>query len=329
MRFLAALAELATKRLVPTALGTDELRQIDASIRRQALFSARMTQLRALQTLQEGLTEMLEGRENLATAKLRLVEMYRELGYDAEAGGFAADAPGTVPPARRGSLRDLASDRRMALTIDTNYRITANQVFTARTQEERRLRQWPCYELVRIGTVRTPRGFKRRKGALEPVPGDGWQARFVAAGGELWDQGRRMIAPKTSDVWQRLGDGEGGYTDTLGNPFPPFAFGSKYGLREVARDEALLLGVISADDAPQPAPGRKVAKLKSKAESAGLDPALIAAMRRDLAREEDGTLRLRRELDAELAAADAAYMRNRKARLARALQTLRSPPATS
>jgi hypothetical protein len=329
MRFLAALKELAKKALVPTALNTEQLREIDASIRRQSLFSARMTQLRALQALQEGLQGMLEGQDNLATAKLRLIELYRELGYDAEAGGFPADVAAgvSVPPARKGSLQDLASDKRLNLTIATNYRIAANQTFVAKTQEERRLYLYPCYELVRIGRVRTPRGFKRRKsGTLEPVPGDDWQARFIAAGGELWDKGTRMIALKTSDVWQKLGDGAGGHDDTLGNPFPPFAFGSKYGLREVARDEALLLGLITPSQPGQSRqPGQLVPRVQSKAEAAGLDPALVAAMRRDLAKQEDGTLRLRREMEKELAAADAAYqkrrLRNRRSLLAAALQS--------
>lgn len=327
MRFLAALKELAKKKLVPTALDTEQLRQLDASLRRQALFSARMTQLRALQALQDGLQGMLEGKANLADAKLKLLTELRSLGYDAEVGGFPQDKPGTVPAARQGTLRDLASDKRMTLTIATNYRIAANQVYVAKGMEERRLRQWPAWELVRIGRVRTPRGFKRLKGVLEPLPGDDWLSRFVAAGGELFEQGTRMIAPKTSDVWQSLGDGSGGYKDTLGNPFAPFAFGSKYGLREVARDTCLLLGVIEPDEAVKPAEAAKTPPIKpvqSKAEAAGLDPKLIEAMKRDLARQEDGSIRLKRELDAELAAADKAYRerntRNRRTLLAAALQ---------
>jgi hypothetical protein len=326
LRFFAALKELAKKRLVPTALNTEQLRELDASIRRQALFSARMTQLHALQTLKDGLEGMLEGTDNLATAKLKMTQMYRALGYDAEAGGFPQDQPGTVPPARKGTLRDLASDKRMTLTITTKYRVVANQAFTAKGLEERRLHQWPAWELVRIGRVRTPRGFKRRKGgAMEPVPGDDWQARFVAAGGELFDQGTRMIAPKTSDVWQKLGDGAGGYKDTLGNPFSPFAFGSKWGVREVARDTCLLLGVISEDDAQRVSKAEALPPVQSKAAAAGIDPALIAAMKRDLARQEDGSIRLKKQLDRELAAADKAYqarnsMRNRCKALVAAME---------
>lgn len=318
VRFFAALKELAKKRLVPTALNTEQLRELDASIRRQALFSARMTQLHALQSLHDGLTGMLEGTDNLATAKLKMTQMYRALGYDAEAGGFPQDQPGTVPPARQGTLRDLASDKRMTLTITTNYRVVANQAFVAKGMEARRLHQWPALELVRIGRVRTPRGFKRRKGVLEPVPGDDWQARFVAAGGELFDKGTRMIAPKGSDVWQKLGDGAGGYKDTLGNPFAPFAFGSKWGVREVARDECLILGVITAEgNAPATKADKAPAALpavQSKASAAGIDPALIAAMKRDLAQQEDGSVRLKRQLDQELAAADKAYRARNAAR---------------
>lgn len=323
--FFAALKLLAQKNLVPTELDTEQLRQIDASIRRQALFSARMTQLQALQSLSDALNAMLEGTGNLADAKLTLLDSLRELGYDVGQGGFPQDKPGLVPSARKGSLRDLASDKRLTLTITTNYRMAANQVYVTRGLEPRRLKQWPAWELVRIGRVRTPRGFKR--GAMEPLPGDDWPSRFVAAGGELFDKGTRMIALKTSDVWQRLGDGAGGHKDTLGNPFAPFAFGSKYGVREVPREECLTLGVLVEGDAGETklstedalrefvyrglmpksewSKGKiRIAPVTSKATAGGVDPKLISAMKRDLFKDDDGLLKLRQ---AEQAQARAAY----------------------
>jgi hypothetical protein len=64
--------------------------------------------------------------------------------------------------------------------------------------------------------------------------------------------------------------------------------------------------------------------VKSRAEAAGIDPKLIAAMKRDLALQEDGSIRLKREMDRELKAAQAAYekrtLRNRCTLLAAALQ---------
>lgn len=242
--FEEALAILREKRLVPTELSSAELRDIASEVKAQAIFSARLTQLRPLQALQEVLDAMLSGEINLAEATLELGRVYAEMGYDSEAGGFPQDAPGTVPGAARGSLRDLASEKRKRFTIQTNYRMAANAAFTKAGTTEMRLWQFPAWELVRIGARRTPRGFQRRKGSLRPLPGDDWNSRWLAAGGELFENGTRMIALKTSDVWRKLGEGAGGYKDTLGNPYAPFAFGSGYGLREVAREDALLIGVL-------------------------------------------------------------------------------------
>lgn len=282
-----ALKLLAEKRLVPTALGSADLRELAAEVKNAALFSARMTQMRPLQALFEGLTAMLEGTGNVADAKLLLTEIYTALGYDPEAGGFPADVASgvSVPPALRGTLRDLSSQRRMELTITTNYRMAVNAAFIKRTTDDAQRRyQFPCFELVRIAPRTTPRGFTRSKGALKPAPGDDWPSRFIAAGGELFDKGTRMIALKGSDVWIKLGEGAGGYKDTLGNPFAPFAFGSGKGLREVPRDECLTLGVISPDDKAAAMPATLQKALKAQAKQ--IDPKILAAFADDL--EDDG-----------------------------------------
>ena len=56
-----------------------------------------------------------------------------------------------------------------------------------------------------------------------------------------------MVALKTSPIWQALGDGAGGYRDTLGNPYPPFAYGSGLAWADVSRDEAIELGLIDPE----------------------------------------------------------------------------------
>ncbi len=267
-----ALRILREKKLVPTSLSSADLRELAAEVKNAALFSARMTQLRPLQALSMALAEMLQGTGNVADAKLMLTEVYRAMGYDPEAGGFPQDAPGTVPPALRGTLRDLSSQKRMELTITTNYRMVTNAAFVKRTTEdEQRRYQFPCFELIRIAGRKTPRGFERRKGRLIIKPGDDWPSRWQAAGGELFDRGTRMIALKGSDVWMKLGEGAGGYKDTLGNPFAPFAFGSGYGLRELPRGECLLIGVMEPDDEAAAMPSTLKAALKAQAKQVPKD----------------------------------------------------------
>lgn len=226
---------------MPTNLGSAELRAMGRNVLSQAIFSARTTQAAVLDEIREATAAMLEGRENLATGMLRLRELYGKMGYTAE-GGFPQDAVGTVEPALAGTLQDLSSRRRRRLVIDTNYRIAANQAFVEKGMTPDAVRQYPAWELVRIGARRVPRGKVMTKAGLEDDPGEDWPSRFQAAGGEVILG--RMLALKGSPVWQNLGDGAGGFTDTLGNAFPPFAYQSGMGIREVSRAEALEMGTL-------------------------------------------------------------------------------------
>lgn len=109
---------------------------------------------------------------------------------------------------------------------------------------------YPAWELKRIYDRDVPRGFRLLKGTLVPVPGDDWESRWIAAGGELIDG--RMIALKSDPIWQALGDGVGGYTDTLGNPFPPFAFNSGYDVDNIGRVECIELGLLKPGEVAVP-----------------------------------------------------------------------------
>ena len=75
-----------------------------------------------------------------------------------------------------------------------------------------------------------------------------WQAACVAADDDkattVFTKTRRMVALKSSSVWQQLGDGAGGYENALGNPFPPFAYGSGMDVEEVSREDAVELGLL-------------------------------------------------------------------------------------
>lgn len=93
---------------------------------------------------------------------------------------------------------------------------------------------FPAWELVRYKESRVLRDWKAR-----------WKAAGDATG---WEGAIRdsdvMVALKNSPIWQALGDGVGGYNDTLGNPYPPFAFSSGMDWSGVRRDECIKLGLV-------------------------------------------------------------------------------------
>jgi len=125
--------------------------------------------------------------------------------------------------------------------------------------------EYPAWELHRIYDRAVPRGEKTGpKGTLVPVPEDAWDTedgRWVKAcqdaedddALQVFNETGRMVALKSSGVWQSLGDGAGGYDDTLGNPFAPFAFNSGFGTDGVPYKECVELGLLKDGEQPEPA----------------------------------------------------------------------------
>ena len=223
---------ILAKTVLPTSLDSTGFRERwGVRIHEQALMSARTTQERYLLRLQAVLAEVADGRVNDARARELLIGELRSMGYNSEAGGFPGDAG--IPPATPGSLTDLASRMRLNLIIRTNQQTAQALGQIARSEDPVIAELYPAYEL--------------RSGSYRRRHRQDWPARWSAAGSAVGWEGalpHRMWALKSSPIWQALGDGEGGYRDTLGNPYPPFAWGSSYIWRDRNRQECIEAGLI-------------------------------------------------------------------------------------
>ena len=213
---------------LPTTLGSEEIRdQIAADILRRSVFSARMASATYLARIRDVCARMLSGEINQATAVKDLMQELQAMGNS---------------PLDDGGLSNPASLRRLNLIVDTQTQMAAS-VARIDNQTEATLMLWPAWELVRFEGRAQPR--------------QDWPARWRAAGESVaWDGAlqRRMIALKGSPIWQALGQGAGGFRDTLGNPYPPFAYSSGLDWQEVSAEECQRLGLSTASDsAPEAA----------------------------------------------------------------------------
>ena len=281
-----ALLQWRARRPMPTHLSSVELRSLGRDVWRRSVVSARTTNAAYLDEVASVLDDMLAGKIEMATAKMRLYFKLKELGYDPET-GFPDDM-GKVPPAERGSLRDLSSQKRLTLVLETNRRIAAGYGRMMQGNEPYALYAWPAWELVRIYDRNVPRGSAESHSA-------GWARRWHDAGGPYTEG--RMIALKDSPVWQALGNGAGGYEDGLGNPFPPFAFNSGMGWEAVRREECLRLGIITGEDTPEATEAELVPGDEQLDKFlATMTPDMRAELRREL---DEGMRQDRAILDAE------------------------------
>ena len=207
----------------PTALPSAAISEAwSQKIRNEAVFGARITQRAYLDAIKKNLVDIIGGTITPQAAERRLKETLRNLGYSPER-GFG---DGKVPPASAGDIRDLSSSRRIQLIIDTNVKRARSMGQVAASQNPLTLMTTPAWRLTRTGARKKPRG--------------NWQKRWAEAGAACgWDGAAKnvMVALKTSPIWKKLGEGSGGFQDTLGSEYPPFAFGSGMAWVGVGRKE--------------------------------------------------------------------------------------------
>ena len=182
------------KELLPTTLGSEEIRRtIAADILRRSVFSARMASATYLARIRDVCARVLAGEINQATAVKELMETLESMGHS---------------PLDPGGLTNPASLLRLNLIVDTQTRMAAS-VARIDNQTEATIASWPAWELVRFETRQKPR--------------QDWTRRWREAGNYCGWQGalqNRFIALKNSPIWAALGQGAGGFRDTLGNPYP-------------------------------------------------------------------------------------------------------------
>ena len=209
------------KALLPTTLGSEEIRsQIAADILRRSVFSARMASESYLAQIRDVCAEVVAGKLSTAQARERLLRTLEAMGHS---------------PSDDGGLKNPASLRRLDLIVNTQADMAAS-VAKLLSQTAGTLNDFPAWELTR---------FEGRR-----VPRKDWRARWTLAGQSVGWAGAlpmtatgRMVALKSSPIWQALGDGAGGFRDTLLNPDPPFAYSSGMDWLDVSREEAERLGL--------------------------------------------------------------------------------------
>ena len=128
-----------------------------------------------------------------------------------------------------------ANEARIDFIVKTQRRM-AQSLGQLAAQTPGQVARYPAWRLVRGGTRMVPR--------------NDWLRRWVAAGSATGWQGAcrdDFVALKSSPIWAALGQGAGGFKDAIGNPFPPFAFGSGMTWERVSRAECDALGLVEEE----------------------------------------------------------------------------------
>jgi hypothetical protein len=212
--FELAVQRLAGKTPVASALRTAEWREVAIGLRERAQFSAGVTSMDVMRSIQGLLEEWVTlGRDNPGQAFMD------QSKFVADMRAVLGAAPGDSK-----DLTDITSRRRLEMIYDIQTRDAMEFGRWKAGQDPVLLDMWPAQEFLRIEDRIKPRL--------------NWAERWVAAGGRMF-QGR-MIARKDDPVWESL--------SVFGRPWPPFDYQSGMGVVDVPRAEAEALGVIGPED---------------------------------------------------------------------------------
>lgn len=273
-----ALLAAQERGLLPTSLGTEELRELGEQLLARSVFTARGINAVFVSELKDLIDKLAAGDMGEGQVRTALWEMGKALGYDAEMGGFPGEE---LEPAVRGSIQDLMSFKRRDLIVRTQRDLMQGAGLKIRGSDPDRLSEFPAWELVRNLSARVPRNWS----GDEPSRKDP-RSRWVIAGGTLVD-GNRMVALKGDPIWGELGS-YGNFKDALGVDHPPFAFNSGMGWREISKEEVRALGITGPDgESPaewlQSQPETLAGKQKlptPQVSLKGVDPAIIERFRK-------------------------------------------------
>ena len=249
--FQQALKAHTAKVALPTNLTTKEISDtFGKGFFQRGFVSSQVHEAQVLDTLDTGITQILQGKNNPNELRVKIGQVLKQTNY-------------LPPDGKEGTISDLRTLARQNLIINTNLKVARGTGRAIVANDPDVLDQYPAWELVPGGFRRHHRGdpiykpgtdgsidwLERWQDALDECSDD---PADIEAMQSVFDSTGRMIALKSSSIWQALGDGAGGRSDTLGNPFPPFAWESSYTTIDIARDECEELGLLEPGDTADP-----------------------------------------------------------------------------
>jgi len=239
--FEEALALRSVQTLLGTELNSAEmsavLRLLPAALRQRGFFSAGVYDFNILNAFYQALKSQLNRQPGDPSLNNFIRQSLAELNYD--------------PGAAAGTIHDLTSFARLDVMLNTNLDIAqgyGQMVQSVAVQDD-----WPAWELYRSESRNVPRGDPSYKGDA----GIAWLDRFQQSAQAAGDDDAlacvrkfgRMAALISSPLWEHLGSD---FDDSLGNPFPPFAWGSGMDVDSIIYSETVALGLLD--------PGEKVVR---------------------------------------------------------------------
>lgn len=256
---MTAAQYLQSKPAVATALSAAEIAvYVPAALREASVFSARTVYAEHVAATQADIVRALRGDSGVAGTSMSPAEIRAGMKRRLAALDYKSD------PAERGSLTDLASDRRTNLIISMQESGARGYAVWRSHQDETLMTVWPAQELYRAIGRKVPRDWKARWNDARRALGEGGTSATYAT-----SQDGPFVALKNDAIWTHPG------VNRFGHPWTPFDYESGMRLRSVKASRARELGVLQGK--AYPAPQRDPLRQVQSSSALGVPPGLLDA----------------------------------------------------
>lgn len=265
--FREAIAALVREKILPSSLTAEEIARLEASLRNELFFSARVQDARILTVFKELLTTVVDPPTGQPGE-------YMDTGmFIRKARGFLGYIGYDPEPGTEGGIQDLRSDARLQLIAQTKVRMIRGRGQHIQANDPDVMGAFPAQELYRLSSAEHPRG---EAGGDQFSAGSGyggtyWPEVWRTNGGRFFGGGR-MIALKSDPIWTAI--------SAFGQPHPPYNYRSGMWVRPVGRADALKFGLLKAGEKAQPNPTKY--STDPEADVTRVAPDLQAAVLRSL-----------------------------------------------
>lgn len=224
--FKEALDKLLSRKIMPSALGTAELRMLPVELRERAFFSAKVESARVLQAMADYMEDYLAASrmENgglVAQGRAEFVANMRELAIREGLGVIDPETGEINPEIRESDLKDIRSWSRLELIFDTQVEAANEYGYFAQGQDAAILDVFPAQRFLRVRPVQAPRSYHAaNEGAVRRKDDKAFWLDMNRDFGVQWG---------------------------------PWGFNSGMGVEDVDREEAIAMGVMKEEDVVKPA----------------------------------------------------------------------------
>lgn len=215
--FKEAVQKLGQRTAVASGLSSAEWSALPVELRERALWSAKIEDAHFLSSIQGWLNDFVTGaREELPNGETAL-KVGSRAAFVEQARSLAQQRRlGPEDPADIGTIKDIQSERRLALIFDTQVKAAHDFGNWKQGMDPDVLDQFPAQRFIRVVDVTAPR--------------------------QIHAENEGVVRLKTDlQFWLSMNSPEAG---GFGVPWGPWGFNSGMDVEDVERDEAEALGLI-------------------------------------------------------------------------------------